>query len=94
MGKALRRRSFPPGADDLERASEYLSVSILAERAMDADALSTILFLMGSDAGLAFIEKIPDTEAVFITKTRNVRVSSGLRGKVFVRDERFTLAED
>jgi len=69
-------------------------VSILAERALDADALSTILFLMGSESGLKFIEEIPDAEAVYITTSREVRVSSGLQGKILVRNDRFTLAAD
>jgi len=74
--------------------TDVLSVSILAERALDADALSTILFLMGSESGLKFIEEIPDAEAVYITTSREVRVSSGLQGKILVRNDRFTLAAD
>ncbi|HOF86102.1 MAG TPA: FAD:protein FMN transferase, partial [Treponemataceae bacterium] len=74
--------------------TDVLSVSILAERALDADALSTILFLKGSESGLKFIEEIPDAEAVYITTSREVRVSSGLQGKILVRNDRFTLAAD
>ncbi len=74
--------------------SDVLSVSILSDRSMDADALSTILFLMGTEEGLQFIESIPEAEAVFITKTREVRVSSALKGQVDVRNDRFTLTDD
>lgn len=46
-----------------------LGVTILADNSVDADALSTICFLMGKDAGLALIEQTDGAEALFITGT-------------------------
>ncbi|MFB0551967.1 MAG: FAD:protein FMN transferase [Phycisphaerae bacterium] len=43
------------------------SVTIIAENATDADALATAVSVMGTEKGLALIEKLPDTEAIFIT---------------------------
>jgi thiamine biosynthesis lipoprotein len=43
------------------------SVTIITERATDADALSTSVTVMGPQAGLKLIEKIPLTDAIVIT---------------------------
>ena len=49
-------------------SSEGLSsVTIIAPNATDADALATSVSVMGSEKGLALIEKLPDTEAILIT---------------------------
>ncbi len=43
-------------------------VTVLAPTCLMADALATALFVMGVEQGLAFIEKQPDTEALFIVR--------------------------
>jgi thiamine biosynthesis lipoprotein len=43
------------------------SVTIIADNAIDADALATAASVMGAQKGLALIEKLPGTEAIFIT---------------------------
>lgn len=58
--------------------NELDSVTIIAERSADADALSTVCFVLGIDEGLELIETIPNTEAVFITKGGELVTTSGL----------------
>lgn len=58
------------------------SVSILCKSSADADALSTTCFGLGLTEGLALIETLPDTEAVFITDSYQVVVSSGMGEKI------------
>ena len=49
-------------------SSESLaSVTIICPTATDADALSTAVTVMGKEKGLAFIERMPDVEAILIT---------------------------
>ncbi len=43
------------------------SATIITEQATDADALSTSVTVMGAQEGLKLIEKIPLTDAIFIT---------------------------
>ncbi|MFZ2147329.1 MAG: FAD:protein FMN transferase [Sedimentisphaerales bacterium] len=43
------------------------SVTIIADNATDADALATAVSVMGAEKGIALIEKLPATEAIFIT---------------------------
>ena len=43
------------------------SVTIIADNAINADALATAVSVMGSEKGLELIEEIPRTEAVLVT---------------------------
>ena len=60
------------------------SVTILARSALTADWLSTGVFILGPEPGLALVESIPDAEAVVVTSDNQLRVSSGLRGRLQV----------
>ena len=48
-------------------AEALSSVTVLANNAIDADALATAVSVMGTEKGLALIEIIPETEAILIT---------------------------
>ena len=43
-------------------------VSVVAANSMTADALSTIMFVLGPEKGLPLIETIPDAAALFIVR--------------------------
>jgi FAD:protein FMN transferase len=60
------------------------SVTIVAQSAMLADALSTGVFIMGAQKGMALIERLPDVEAVIVSAGNEVLISSGLHGRVRV----------
>ncbi len=55
------------------------SVTVISKSSVDADCLSTSLFLLGKDEGLKTVENIKDTEAVFISSDGDITFSSGLR---------------
>jgi thiamine biosynthesis lipoprotein len=65
-----------------EPSRDTRSVTIVARRAILADALSTGVFLLGSSRGLALIEKLPDVEGVIVTARNEVLVSSGLQNRL------------
>ncbi|MBI4879574.1 MAG: FAD:protein FMN transferase [Planctomycetes bacterium] len=54
-------------------------VTVFASSGTDADALSTALFVMGMDQGLAFAESQEGVEALFIGDDGAARLTSGLR---------------
>jgi thiamine biosynthesis lipoprotein len=62
-----------------EPVSGLSSVTVLAERAVDSDALATALFAMGSDDGIELVESLSDAEALFISEDGSAVLSSGLR---------------
>lgn len=51
-----------------ESPDELASVSVLASTAMSADALSTTLFVLGSQRGTDFLRHYPDTDVLMILK--------------------------
>jgi FAD:protein FMN transferase len=63
------------------------SVTIVAENATLADALSTGVFVMGPTAGMALIEKLPKVDGVIVASDNRVLVSSGLTGKLQILAE-------
>jgi thiamine biosynthesis lipoprotein len=60
------------------------SVTILAKSATIADGLSTGVFIMGPEAGMALIEKLPDVEGVIVSSKNEVLVSSGIKGRLTI----------
>jgi FAD:protein FMN transferase len=65
-----------------EPAHGARSVTIVTNRAVIADGLSTGVFILGPDAGLKLIEKLPDVEGVIVSDKNEVTISSGLRDKI------------
>lgn len=55
-----------------------LGVTIITKNSVDGDALSTTCFALGLSDGMALIESLPDTEAVFITDDYALHKSSGI----------------
>lgn len=65
-----------------EPAHGCRSVTILTGSATVADGLSTGVFILGPEAGMALIERLPDVEGIIVTSNNKVRISSGLDGRV------------
>jgi thiamine biosynthesis lipoprotein len=58
-------------------ADELISVTIVAENAFDADAISTSVFVMGPEKGLELIEGLDNVEGLLITSEKEIIKSSG-----------------
>ena len=65
--------------DTLMPWDEYLSVTILCRGSAKADALSTAVFNMDLEEGIALIESLEDTEALWILPDGSEVESSGLK---------------
>ena len=63
--------------DTLMPAEGFLSVSILTRHSGNGDALSTALFCMPLEEGLALIESLSDTEAMWVLPDGSTLCSSG-----------------
>ena len=57
-----------------------LSVTIVSDRSVDGDALSTACFALGLEDGMSLIEDTEGVEAIFITDDFAIHLSSGLDG--------------
>jgi thiamine biosynthesis lipoprotein len=65
-----------------EPARESRSVTIVTDSATIADGLSTGVFILGPDAGMALLERLPGVEGVIVGANNEVLVSSGLQGRL------------
>ncbi len=63
--------------DTLMPSEGYLSVSVICENSGFGDAMSTALFCLPVDEGLALVESISDLEAMWVTEDGVKTVSSG-----------------
>jgi thiamine biosynthesis lipoprotein len=60
-------------------ARNLLSATVVAPTAIEADALSTALFVMGPQRGLELVESLPGVEAILVTPQLELLISSGLQ---------------
>lgn len=67
--------------------NDLLSVTIITKNSMIADALSTAIFLMGSEEGLKYVEEKDNIEAIFITKEKEIMVSKNIKERFIINEE-------
>lgn len=68
--------------DTLMPADYFPSVTIITKHSALADALSTALFCMPYEEGLALVQKMEGVEALWIFEDGSIRCSEGLKDKV------------
>lgn len=59
------------------------SVTLVAKDPTTADALSTAIFVLGPEKGMALIEELEDVEGVIVGEDGKFKVSSGFEGKIY-----------
>ncbi|EXJ23793.1 putative thiamin biosynthesis lipoprotein ApbE [Alkalibacterium sp. AK22] len=67
-------------------------ISVIADNAMDADAIANIAFSKGVEAGLEYINSLEDVEVIYTTGDWEVFVSEGLKDSVQISDDDFERA--
>jgi len=65
-----------------EPARGCRSVTLVTDRAVLADALAKGVFILGPQAGMALIERLPHVEGVIVSSTNEVLVSPGLKNRL------------
>jgi thiamine biosynthesis lipoprotein len=82
---------FSP-SDGYPARNGLMAVTIIAKYSIDADALSTAVFVLGYEKGRALVESLEGTEAVFVFDDMSVRQTRGA-GLTLV-DETYRLLPD
>jgi thiamine biosynthesis lipoprotein len=67
--------------------SGLIAVTIVYDRSVDADALSTSLFILGMDEGKKLISSIKGAEAVFINIKKEIYITGGLKDIFTFKDD-------
>jgi thiamine biosynthesis lipoprotein len=65
-----------------EPARGCRSVTLVTDRAVIADALAKGVFILGPQAGMALIERLPHVDGVIVSAKNEVLVSSGLKNRL------------
>lgn len=71
--------------------NEIAGVTIVSDKSIDGDALSTTVFSKGLEGGMEFIEKIQGVDAIFVTKAKKVYITSGLKNNFKITKDEFKL---
>lgn len=66
------------------------SVTIVTKQSINADAYAKA-FCMGLKDGMAFVEGLKGVDAIFITKTKEVYITSGLKNNFIITDSSFKI---
>jgi thiamine biosynthesis lipoprotein len=65
-------------ADGRPARSGLLSVSIVTDQSIDADALSTAVFVLGYEQGKAMLASLENAEGIFVFEDMSVRLTGNL----------------
>ncbi|MBU3189818.1 FAD:protein FMN transferase [Clostridium bowmanii] len=66
-----------------------ISTTIVSDKSIDGDVLSTSTYVLGLTKGLKLVESIKGVEAIFITSDKKVYVTSGLKDSFNLTDKEF-----
>lgn len=67
------------------------SVTIISDKSIIGDALSTTTFGLGIKNGLELVENLDGVDAIFITKDKKIYLSNNLKNKFNLTDDSFTI---
>lgn len=59
--------------------NDIAGVTIISDKSIDGDGLSTSVFSMGVKKGMKYVDSLKDVEAVFVTTEGKVYLSSGIK---------------
>lgn len=70
-----------------------ISTTIVSDKSIDGDALSTTTYVLGLEKGMKLIESLNGVEAVFVTRGKKVYTTSGLKEIFQLTDKEFKYEE-
>ena len=73
--------------------NDIMSITIVSDRSVDGDSLSTTTFLMGLEKGYEYIQSLEGIGAVITMKDKSVYVTDYLKDTFILVDDSFTLKE-
>ena len=71
--------------------NDIMGISVITDKTADADALSTLLFMLGAKGALEFTEGLENAEVIIITKDKKVILSSGIKNSFRLLNNDFVI---
>lgn len=72
--------------------TDIAGVTIVSDKSVDGDALSTLIFTKGLEEGLKFVETLESIDAIFIMNDNKVYITEGLKGNFKIVNDSFELS--
>ncbi|MFA5524601.1 MAG: FAD:protein FMN transferase [Tissierellales bacterium] len=69
--------------------NSLMAVSIISDISIDADGLSTAIFALGLEKGMALIENLDGIDAIFVDKDKNVYITEGIKDSFTITNDNF-----
>lgn len=73
--------------------NDLLAVSIISDKSIDGDGLSTSIFALGLKDGKKLVESLKGVDAIFITKDKEIYITSGLIDNFDLVNKEFILKD-
>jgi thiamine biosynthesis lipoprotein len=73
--------------------NDLLAVTIIADKSIDADALSTSIFALGYEKGYALAKSLPGVDALFVFTNKTLKGTPGTFKSFELTDETFTIGD-
>ncbi|MCQ6274514.1 FAD:protein FMN transferase [Bacillus sp. V3B] len=73
--------------------NDIAGVSIVSDKSIDGDGLSTSIFSKGIEDGIKFIEQFKGAEAIFVSQDKKVYITSGLKETFELTNDEFKIAK-
>lgn len=71
--------------------SDVISITIVSDNSIDGDGLSTGIYIMGLEKGFKLIESLHGIDGIFITKDKNIHLTSGIIDNFKVTNDNYNL---
>lgn len=71
--------------------SGLISATIITDQSIDADALSTTVFILGVQKGLDYLKQFPGVDALFVTEDKKVYATFGIRKILEITNKEYKL---
>lgn len=66
--------------------NEVTGISIISDKSIDGDALSTTLFVLGVDKGMELVNSMDGVDAIFVTKDKSIYLTPYLKDKFILKE--------
>lgn len=71
--------------------NDLMHVTILTDLSIRGDALSTTIFSLGLEKGYELVESLENVQAIFITRSKKIYVTSGIKNEFVYNEEANTI---
>lgn len=71
--------------------NDIAGITIISDKSVDGDGLSTSIFIKGIEEGLKAVEKLEGIEAIFVSKDKKVYITSGLKDNFELINDQFSM---